>query len=41
MNTKTHKDLQMSYRNLDLNQKKNKDEFEKEMLLITQKHEQA
>ncbi len=35
INTKNHKDLQMSYRNLDHSQKKIKDEFEKEILLIT------
>ena len=39
LNTRSQKDLEQSYRKLDLNQKKWKDEHEKEILILTQKAE--
>lgn len=34
-NSRSHKDLEMSYRKLDINQKKHKEEYEKEMYVIS------
>ena len=38
---KSHKELEQSYRKLDLTQKKFKDEYEKEIQILKQKLEQA
>lgn len=40
LNTRSQKDLEQSYRKLDLNSKKQKEEHEKEILILSQKAEQ-